>query len=443
MAIILRRTCQTCLPTGLARIVTLLMFALITILIASFGATPLRAEQTPALAITFDEAVQQIVSRSTGVNTQLANLEALRARNLPIRLAFLPTVSLDARKSWSGGDQANALAQLQLEGVTHLNLFRFGADVSDWRAASQDERTQESLLRDQSLKVEDTGVKALVTYIQNELEIATLSRLADLQTRILGIARARYARGLLPQQDVDRVSIDLDNADARLADAEANRAAAQSQLTALLGLAVVRAEWPWKKQLAEVRLPTAMLAPIADRPDVQSAEFRLEAEDQRHSRDVRRYLPTLDADFTYGRYGYGTDSLSPAWIGSIGVTFPIFDHLAQYSTARAQSFVRAAAEQTLEQTRRDAQADWQTARGSFAVAVQSAIRRERTLTTSNRLYEDNLKRFQVGRLDTNDLAIDQSRLYDAELLAIQGWAAAHREYAHFCHASGRRLKDCN
>jgi outer membrane protein TolC len=55
------------------------------------------------------------------------------------------------------------------------------------------------------------------------------------------------------------------------------------------------------------------------------------------------------------------------------------------------------------------------------------------------LYEDNQRRLKAGRSSMNDVLVDQNRLAEAEILAINGWADAHLLYARFCHSIGRRV----
>ncbi len=389
----------------------------------SIGSHAWAQGSNPANAVGLDEAIDQIIARSTGIATQGANLGATRARNLPIRLRFLPTLSLDARRTYSGGTSLLNTHQDQVEGVVGLNLFRFGADLASWRAATDDELSQEALLQDQFIKTESTAVGALVRFVQGQREIEVYSRIVELQTQVLKIAHARYDHGLLPLQEIDRVSIDRNNAVARLADARAGLSTARSQLVALLGETTVRKDWSWKDRLTSFTPPhLENVESLLGRPDVRAAASRLAAEEQRHSRDSRLILPSLDADLTYGRYGTGSSELQKTqW--TAGVTIPLFDQLTRYSTARAQSYVRAEV--------------------GFKIALESAVNRERTLGTSGRIFDENLKRFQAGRINANDLALDQNRLYEAELLAVQGWATAHLQFARVCHSMGQRIRDCH
>ncbi len=402
---------------------------------------------TPSVyaALDFDQALNQIVSRSTSVAIQDANLNATHARNLPVRLSFVPSLSLEAKHIETRTVAVNntPLSFRQVEGVAQLNIFKFGADYAAIQAANHFEDQQRFLLDESVLRAEESGVRALVARTQRQKEVATLTEILKIQKDLLDIARQRYASGYLPLQEVDKVSVDLDNAGSRLADGQVRAIDAMTTLEGLLGHSDIVANWPWKDRFgsalaqseALVTDPTSLLS---SRPDWRAAQSRVEAQDRRVSQAWRQMYPSLDASFSYGYISLGTTQ----WTGSVGATLPLFDRLLNYSSAKAESYMRSAADASLEQVRRDAKVDWESARLTFQTSLHSALTRDRTLVTSRRLYQDNLKRFQGGRASANDLALDRGRLFDSELLAIQGWAAVHVAYARYCHSRGLRIASC-
>jgi outer membrane protein TolC len=411
--------------------------------------------------VSFDEAITQILARSTAVSIQDYNAGAVSARDIPIRLRFVPSLSFDAKQSTTGGEGINSPYQIrQVEAVSQLNLLRWGADYELALAASSDEATQKALVDDTVLRTQDGAVVALVGYIQRKKEIAITQDIVRMQTDSLAIAQQRYAAGYLPLQEVEKVSVDLSNANSRLADAQLLSYQAEALLENLLGHTRVVAEWPWKERFAS--LPKAQQSVLSSpenqelarflsrRPDWRAAEAHVEAEDRRLSSDWRLLLPSLDAQVTYGYYFNGLYGPalqqgqfgSSQWQSAFIVNFPFFDRLTLYSNAKAQAFVKSAAEASFEQVRRDAKSEWDSARQSFDTSLSSARVRDKTLATSRKVYQDNLRRFQNGRINANDLVLDQARLLESELFAVQGWATVHLAYSRLCKAQGFRLQDC-
>lgn len=410
--------------------------------------------------VSFDDAIGSILARSTVIANQQALAGSVHALNLPVRLAFTPSLSFDAKQTSTGGiGIGSSYNNRQLEGVAQLNLFRWGADYKNWQAASSDEANQQSLIEDAYLRTQDGAVNLLITYIQRSKEVSVADSIVKMRQDSLAIAKQRYNGGYLPQQEMEKVSVDLANASANLADAQLAAIVAASALQNELGHTRITLEWPWQSRFAafthEPQIPnpaddSALAQLLSHRPDWRAAQARVDAEDSRLARSWRLLGPSLDGQFTYGYY-YG-DSTGPAnqpgpfggaqWAGTISVTLPFFDRLSLYSNARAQGFVKSEAEIALEQVHRDARSDWTSSRQTFVTALGSAQVRDQTLSVSRRIYQDTLARFKNGRINADDLVLEQRRLYDSELLAVRGWAAVHVAFSQLCKAQGLKLGDC-
>ncbi len=391
-------------------------------------------------ALSFNEALGLIVKRSTPVGIQTANLESTRARNIPIRLAFAPSLAAVGVQQDSKYDlYSTARARSGMINGS-LNLFRFGADVANWQAATADENAQVSLLDATTLRSEDAAVQVLVAEIQQQLTVGILTRIATTQSEVAEIGHERYKRGYLALQESGKLDVDLANAEARQHDAEIQHAAATANLVSALGHANIVANWPWKQRFANGETVTLLAAkPTLEKlPSWRAAHEQLQAEEDRTTRNLRQILPTLDGSAGYGYTNFQNPGgpYATGWTATFTLTVPFFDRLTNYSTYKAQVYTRQIAELNLEQAERDARSEWTAAHSAFELAFRSALSRDKTLGISRKLYEDNLRRFQSGRISANDLVVDQTRLYDSELLAVQGWAAAHLAYARLRHSLG-------
>lgn len=403
---------------------------------AAFGAGP----------SSFDQALENIVQRSTRIAAEQANMGATVSRNIPTRLFYLPKIEISGTQTNSATANAAAVPALRsIEASASLNLFKFGSDYAAIRAASLEEESQHAAVDTAFFDAEEEGVQTLIAWVQRGKETGTAEQLAKSEEQLHRIARERYDRGLLARQEVEKVAIDLSNARARLADAKIRQTDVRAKVVALLGHAEVALEFPWQTRLLTGDF-TALTRDdsfvLAARPDWREAKARVEAEEQLARKQYRAMLPSLDATATYGLSGYSGQSFSRGFTAGLSLSFSIFDRLSNYSAGRAQDFSRAASESRLEQVQRDAQAGWSAARESFQIARESAIAREKNLQLSRRIYQDNQRRFQQGRVNANDLLAEQSRVFDSELLAIQSWSQSHLALLRLCHALGRRLNDC-
>ena len=347
--------------------------------------------------------------------------------------------------------------------MAQLNLWRWGADYKNWQAASLDEDQQGALVEDAYLRAQDVAVVALVTVLQRRREIAVAEGEVKMRRDSLEIADQRYRGGYLPLQEKQKVEVDLVNAESRLADARIAEALASAVVASLLGHSRVSPEWPWTGMFAALGEASPAIAAeipggdegaglarvLEHRPDWRAAQARVDAESARLSRTWRLLGPSLDAQGSYGYY-WSDHSFGPLgqgvggtqWAGSLSLQLPLFDHLALYSDARAQAFVMSAAEIALEQVRRDARADWESSRQVFVTSLATARSRDRILGVSRHLYGDALARFKNGRMTADELVLEQTRVFDSERLAVQGWASTHLAYSRLCKARGLRLAEC-
>ena len=401
------------------------------------------AASTP---LSFEQAVTTILGRSTDIQIQSAALEAARARALPARLNFAPSVEGEgkhANSSEGSGANEQRTATASIRGIATMNLFRFGADISAWKAASADVESSEAALEDVVLSTELAAARSLVIHIQRRKEIRILQELVQIEENSLKIARERYDRGLLPLQEVEKVSIDHSNAQARLAEAELREQESRANLTTLLGHADVEDEWPWKDRLTKEgeRLAKDSSSDLDTSaiPSVRAARLREEADDQLLSRSRRLALPSLDAEGTLGRIFPAGQESYPSWTATLVLSVPLFDRLTRLSAAREQAAAHSASTARLEAARRDALSELERAQASLVTAYRTASSREKTAGLTKKLHDDALKRLSLGRLSANELATERARLLDAEQLSVQAWSTAHLALVRFYHSRGKRV----
>jgi len=391
-------------------------------------------------AMTFSEAVKTIVDRNPDVAIQRSTVAATADGNLSSRLGWLPTLSLEA--SHAKTDMYGLESTRQgVGGTASLNLFKFGADAAAFNAAGSEVATQEKLLEDTLIRTEAEAVATIATLLQGEMEVEVSKEILGTREEALEIARERYKRGLLAQQEVDKFSVDYDNAKARLSDSEVSLATSRADLEALLGNADVEREWPWKEILVKKKFEGL---DYQQRPDWLAASEKVAAARSRRNEALGKLFPSLDLGLTYGYYVNrgGMDVTGTEWRGQIGVSIPIFDKFENLGSYRASMETEKIAEWQREKIKRVAKNELDSLAKSYDIAIATAQLRDKTMATSRRVYKDNLARFKRGLVSANDLFLDQDRLLDSQVNQIRGWASAHTTFAKLCQAAGRRLDAC-
>lgn len=399
--------------------------------------------------ISFDIALQAIVDSNTALGTERARLDASQARLLSSQSAFLPTLSLSASQERDFQRGSAPTFDTHTYGATaSLNLFRFGADISGWRAALWAVDEQRQRLRSAELEAEGVAVRALIDWIELRRQTTALEESLTYSRQYHAIAKARFARGVLPAEEVDKVAIDLANSEAGLQDTQSQLNSSTAGLRALIherhdvDTDRLAADWPWKDKFHSRSLRTWVETP--SNPDLSpsfvAARARLAADENRTRRQKRLILPRLDASYSWQSVKPDSGDRIHVREGLLVLSLPLFEGLTDYASYREQRANEIAARLAFEESRRLVPSTQEAARKNFVIAYQTAIARERTLSTSRALLKSALNRFRVGRTRADDLLLDQSRVLQAELLAIKGWAAAHRAALDLLHAYGQSVR---
>lgn len=386
--------------------------------------------------LTFAEAWTVILERDLRIQSQRLEVQASEARTLQALGAFTPSVTLNASSTERGEPFVGPVRSGAVS--ARLNLFRSGGDVAAYRAAKRDQEASRERLGSESQVAEREAAEALVAVIGRTQQKNILEKIVQLQADSLRVARDRYAKGLLPQQEVDKVGIELENARARLTDGETRLAEARASLATLLGRDDVRDEWPWKRVLVDGPGLETTVFDLGRRPDWRVSLLDTEAERLRKRSALASLFPSIDLTGSYGSADF-SDSGRRDWSTVVTLSVPLFDGWTNYAKYRVQDTTLLLAEIRIESLRRSAAPEVEGLRKSHRAARESALARERTAQLSGKLFEDSFQRFRLGRASVNDLALDQSRLFESELLAVDGWSNAHLTFVRLCHALGGRV----
>lgn len=397
---------------------------------AAHGSQPLLPAAAP---ITFEEAYQQILQRSLRIESQRMQVGIAEKRKLQAIGTFLPTVS--AEMSDVEGVDPILRPRMAAGLRASVNLFRSGGDLAGIRAANKEIESGRKSLERETQTAQFEAVEALVQYIAQTRLVAIGEKLAEVRTDSLRVARERFTKGLMPQQEVDKTAIDLDITRSRLADTLSALAEAAAKLEIALGHSHVQIEWPWQSRLSKNSEVELMKFDIENRPDWGSAFALTEARRLRKRQAGAFLLPSVDLLATYGSPDLQNSSRRDV-AAILTLNIPLFDGFKNWGEYGVEGYREQLAKVQLETVQREAPAQVAALRKTHRFARESAIARSKTAVVTRRLYDDNLQRFRLGRASANDIAIDQSRLLESQQLEVQGWLSAHLTLLRLCHSLG-------
>ncbi len=395
--------------------------------------------------VSFDQALNAIVSVDPSFASQRANLDAAQAKLLSAKGAFLPEFTLSAQKPIA---KPEPVVDRQYSATASLNIFRFGADIAGWKAAHSDLEVQTALLKETELTAENTAIDALLTWIERNQSFEVVSRRLEGQKQYHTIARTRFSHGVLPAEEVDKIAIDLSNTEAAFQDAKAQVNTAAAHLRAIASSTskivpeAIHIEWPWKDLFTSDKIKKWLSPQNAPEvtPSLQVAISRERAEAYRSQQAYRLIFPSLDFSYSWQRQETTSGETASGREGMITLSMPLFEGFSDYATYHEQAAREITSRYLFEAKSREVPATQDLSRKNFVIAYETALAREKTLASARELLKSSLRRFQAGRAKVDELTLDQKRISDAEEFAIQGWAAAHRALAQLLHSHGQSVR---
>ncbi len=393
-----------------------------------------------ASEVSFREVLNELVARDTKVPRQEARVDSADSRLLSQRLGFLPqiTTGYGTTDSSSSFDRTNRLFL-----AAELNLFRGGTDMSRLSAQSSQVNSDRALREDLILKAEFDSAELLFTYLEALNRRRIFNELMKIKQESLDVIKLRSRRGLVPAPEVLKAEIDWQNARAQFLAAETELERRKNFLQEALGHLNINSKWPMNTDLLKIELKNLedSKANLSDRPDLQARQSEIERDRYRLQASKRDFFPKLDLSYTWQRQGR-EDFEQNERVMMLNLTFPLFDGWKSMAAYKDEVANMTASTYQYIESERAARAQLESSQKNLKVLIQTARERDRTLELSRRLFEDNFKRYEEGRVTVNDLQVDQNRLLDTELLANRGWLDAHIGVVSYCHAKGTRLFSC-
>ncbi len=397
----------------------------------------LASEFATAATPTFQQAFDKLKERSTNLQSQRAQVQKSESQLLANQAAFLPALTASAQEQQVTDPSYSRTQQGLLNGK--LNLFHSGADVAGYRSGRAALEREQARLNQTELDEEQAHLTLLIGYVQSSLQMQVAKNIFHLSEELMTIQDARYKRGLVSLQETQKAMVEKSNSSAKLQDAEGRFEQSRAALATQLGEQDIEAGWPWKPFLGKSAVADLSKKEfdVKSLPSWHVAEQNVVAANQGMRAKFRDFLPSLDITVGYGYLDYLNDK-TPGFQTTLLLTVPLFD-LKQHADYRVQRQQESLTVIDKEKVRRNLLSDWMETKTKLNIALQSAQERERSRQLAQSLYEDNQRRLKAGRSSMNDVLVDQNRLAEAEILAINGWADAHLLYSRFCHALGRRV----
>lgn len=350
------------------------------------------------------DLVQEALQANTHIRLARASLAQARALRTVTAAALQPQVDAGASagRSRSGTARANSV-RAGLDASWELDLF--GANAQAARGADADVLTAQADLAATQVAIAGEVGQAYVQLrgYRQQLAYAQSSLQAQLET--LQITQWRAQAGLVSSLDAEQARATAEQTRASLPTMASNIAQTEHRLAVLLALppTALRERLGTAERIPQVASQTLPLGLPAEtlraRPDVQAAEFAIQAEAARLAQRSAQRLPSFAISGSLAVQAATAAALTggTAVISSVvaAVSWPLWDG----GTARA---------------RRDAQA---------AVLEQSQVRYEATVLAALQDVEDALAAYRASQAQRQSLEQAHEAAQNALTLARQRYQA--------------------
>lgn len=385
----------------------------------------------PALALAGEPApgasVEGLLQLAKENNPEFAAMrheaEAADERVLPAGALPDPRLRIELRDITMGGEQSPTLSPNR----TGSTLYQLMQDVP-WYG-------KRGLKREiAALEADGAKGRAMGTWAELSARIKSgyaqfyyvhrnerlLNEILDLMTQLEQVAQARYAGGLVAQQDVIRAQVEKTNLKTELIALEAERRQVQARLNALIARPAA-APLAAPASLRELPEPASLdYATLAARARERNPQLFAEQARTRMAERTRELTyKNRYPDFTLGIAPIQSGSSIKEWMLMVEFNIPLQQGTRRAQEREAQAMLSAARERT-ESTTNQVLADL----SESLSALDAARRTEATIANSllpqaDLTYQSALASYENGRVDFATLLDAQRQIRQAKQAQIK------------------------
>ncbi len=391
----------------------------------------------------YAEQIAKIAAKQGDISASDKSTNAARERDKAAAWNYLPTVSVDATRAFAKErvPELSNYHTTDTNAALSMNLFRFGADAaaqdsSHYRYAAAVEKNQ--LAR---LDGEAKAAQLIHEAIAASMEAAVYKRRLTTQSQVISASEARFRKGILSEQELTKLKLEASNLSLSMNSAERNALRASS-LVAELGATLpdplvwpIGAKTPSQIQVASISLWVEKLT--QNSLDLKALESSAKAADAAVREARGAMMPYVDATAAWSKSyldGYPTQKDQQRYY--VTLTVPLFSRFSDWVEYRARAEEAGAASATLDAARIRSTHEFTHEKKLLLALSDEASQRDKNIEAADKLFHDNLQRFERGLISVNDLSIDEFRLREAELTAIKTWQSLHDELFQVARIAG-------
>ena len=428
-------------------------------LLVHFFTIQSHANKNPESVQVFREIIKSAVDHNPSYFAQQKAIEIAGDKKLSKAFSFGP--KLDAKISRTVSDPNQEQSKFYVE----FNIYKFGADMAAYRAAKFDENRQKLQLLELQLSLEQKTAELVFSILMTTKEVEHLNRSLKVKEESVKLTKDGFSRGRYPEQDLVRAQLDYDLSEIALRNKIVKRRGQIDQLNSILPLEkkglIEKLEWPWIDKILNVddiksRRESSNLVKgaaqslsvergTAVKSETSVAVRVLESEKnynfEKYLENRRGRLPTLDFEAVWTTPSTNMFS-SGFWGAAISLNIPLWDRGVQSLNAANQYSLYKTSELRLEFKKNEVDILDKSFAERFLAAQKNLEVTSRSLKATKSLYNDSLKRYQMGKSTLNDVNLDEDRFVLAEGAYQAANFTFHMLLVERCHFFSESLENC-
>lgn len=404
----------------------------------------------------FLQDIENFKSESLRVLTEKAKLDSAKDNRLAKSLLWTPDLSLVLEQDKTKLTPKTGVTSETNSDFTAVNmnwnLFRGGADWSRWRQAQYLEKAQTNHYLAEQLEIEHQSSIIIFKQIFLRQALRTQDLIYKIKQEALQIIKEKFNQGKVPLEEVKKAELDLSQNLGQVTKAQLAVQENEAEMESYFIHAIQTTLWPLDENIdikcdtinsteTPADKPMDKLADKAiDKPSWLNEKYWLyQASNEAVQVSYKSYLPSLDLTFQYQESPW-QERDNKAWTTSLQLTIPLwskYETTAALSSAMAQKIEFENEYKMLSQK--------QKIQRKYLLEkvhqLQKLVAQSKSdLAQTEKLYENILKGFKLGKISMNDLFIEQRRLSDADSLLSQNYYELHVSVIDLCKENGVFLK---
>ncbi len=360
--------------------------------------------------------------------TSLSKIEERRTL-----VANLPRVSVS--KNWFG-ENPDDLNQTTTGLNGDINLFRGGQNLFNYFASSSSYE-KASIDNWQRINKIYRDVSNLIfkCHFENERLNWSLKTL-DLRKSLVTVAKKRFRRGTLPESEVIKLEIDLQNTESQMQSLKLRAQNCQDELSYWMNRDELNLK-PDLKVITRILESNQLKGDIEEHPLVMASQSQLDQSEFKNYSQWGSWLPELNLNYQESPQFAG-QVYNRQWLLSLRWT--IFNSGQRFLNQQKSSVELENARLQLMSTKKRVETDLNKSLQSLKDAsVQFNISKTRT-KNARKLSQSSIQRFRLGAISANEITLDQNRYIQANFQKIDDQESLIRLWINFNFSNGRSLK---